>query len=292
MAYTDLTLRVPPGGAPSPGGPVESLRLDPHTTGIDALASANHGNDRPDPTSALPRYARAALTARVALTGTLSDLPLGDLLAWVGSADPLGVVELSGGAAGTIVLVDGHIALASADDGPTLEQMVIGSGAISAEGWAGAHAAVRAGRDLADALVDEGADPERLDAALREQTVGALFEFLVPGETAFAYLPGATHALGGRFAFDPAEVIDEALARVAAWKVIAEAIPSTSATMRLARQIDPPSIAITAEDWRILALVDGRSTVADIINDLGMSAFAVCGVLHRLMISGAVEIAE
>jgi len=229
------------------------------------------------------------VSAQPALTGTLSDLPLADLLAWVGGANPLGVVELSGGAVGSIVLVDGRLALATADDGPTLAQMVIGSGAISSDGWDAAQAQARSGRDLADALVDAGADVDLLIGALREQTVGALFEFLVPGETAFAYLPGATHALGGRFAFEPGDVIDEAQARVRAWKVIAEAIPSTSVVMRLTPQLDSPTISITAADWRILALVDGRSSVADIIGDLGMSAFAVCGVLHRLMMAGAVE---
>jgi hypothetical protein len=212
-----------------------------------------------------------------------------DLLGWVGAANPRGVIELSGGAVGTIVLVDGAIALATADDGPTLAQMVIGSGAVSSDGWDTAIAASRSGRPLADALVDAGADEAQLVRALREQTVGALFEFLVPGETAFTYLPGATHDLGGRFAFEPADVIDEAQARVAAWKVIAEAIPSTSVVMRLTPQLDAPTISISAEDWRILALVDGRSSVADIIGDLGMSAFAVCGVLHRLMMAGAVE---
>jgi hypothetical protein len=232
------------------------------------------------------------VSRQAALTGSLSDLPLADLLAWVGRADPLGVVELTGGAVGSIVLVDGRIALATAEDGPTLAQMVIGSAAISSEGWDAAQAQVRSGRDLADALVDAGAEPDRLVGALREQTVGALFEFLVPGETAFAYLPGASHALGGRFAFEPAEVIDEARARVEAWKVIAEAIPSVSVVMRLTPQLDAPSIAITAEDWRILALVDGRSSVADIISSLGMSAFAVCGVLHRLMMAGAVEASD
>ncbi len=229
------------------------------------------------------------MTARAALTGTLRDLPLADLLAWVGRADPRGVVSLSGGAAGTIVLVEGRIALATAADGPTLAQMVIGSAAITSDGWDTAQVAVRSGRDLADALLDAGADEARLVGALREQTVGALFEFLVPGETAFAYHAGESHALGGRFAFEPAEVIAEAQARVGAWKVIAEAIPSVSVVMHLARQLDTPSIAITAEDWRILALVDGRSSVADIISKLGMSAFAVCGVLHRLMMAGAVE---
>lgn len=229
------------------------------------------------------------MSGPAALTGTLSDLPLVDLLAWVGRANPLGMVELSGGAVGSIALVDGRIALATADDGPTLAQMVIGSAAVSAEGWDRAQAAARGGRDLADALVDAGADPDLLVGALREQTVGALFEFLVPGETAFAYRPGTSHELGGRFAFDPADVIDEAQARVGAWKVIAEAIPSTSVVMRLTHQLGTPTITIAAEDWRILALVDGRSSVADIIGSLGMSAFAVCGVLHRLMTAGAVE---
>jgi hypothetical protein len=229
------------------------------------------------------------MSNKAALTGTLSDLPLADLLAWVGGANPLGVVELAGGAVGSIVLVDGRIALATADDGPTLAQMVIGSAAISADGWDAAQARVREGHDLAEALVEAGADPERLVGALREQTVGALFEFLVPGETRFTYVPGASHPLGGRFSFEPGDVIDEARARVGAWKVIAAAIPSTSVVMQLTRQLDTPSIAITAEDWRILALVDGRSSVADIISNLGMSAFAVCGVLHRLMMAGAVE---
>ena len=59
--------------------------------------------------------------------------------------------------------------------------------------------------------------------------------------------------------------------------------------MASAMTFHAPTITIAAEDWRILALVDGRSSVADIIGSLGMSAFAVCGVLHRLMTAGAVE---
>jgi hypothetical protein len=98
------------------------------------------------------------MAGRPALTGTLHDLPLAELIDWVGTASPRGVVELSGGAVGTIVLVDGRIALASADDGPTLAQMVIGSGAISSEGWDAALAKAHEGRDLADTLLERGAD--------------------------------------------------------------------------------------------------------------------------------------
>ena len=191
----------------------------------------------------------------------LSDLPLADLLGWVGTGQPARRRRAVGrrGRA-SIVLVDGRIALASADDGPDARPDGHRLGAPSApRAGTPAHGRRRCGRDLADALVDGGADDELLVGALREQTVGALFEFLVPGETAFAYLPGATHAARRAASrFEPGRRHRRGPARVDAWKVIAEAIPSTSVVMRLTRQLDAPTISITAEDWRILALVDGR----------------------------------
>lgn len=229
------------------------------------------------------------MSPQASLSGDLDDLGLRELLAWVGAADPRGLVELDGATRGTIELIAGRIALASADDGPTLADMAIGSGAISADGWEAAERTAAGGRDLVDALLDAGADPDLLEGALREQTVGAFFEFLVPGRSSFRYVADPAGLVGGRFTFAPSDVIDEAQARVAAWKVIAEAIPSTTVVVRLRRDLDAPSISIAADDWRVLALVDGRATVADIIGATGQSAFAVCGVLHRLMVSGAVE---
>ncbi len=48
-------------------------------------------------------------------------------------------------------------------------------------------------------------------------------------------------------------------------------------------------LTITADEWHVLSRVDGRATIADIIRELGMSVFAVCAVLHRLLQTGAVE---
>ena len=230
------------------------------------------------------------MSGGAALTGSLSDLPLVDLIEWVGRANPLGVIELAGGAVGTIVLVDGRIALASAEDGPTLAQMVIGSAAISSEGWDAAQAAAPTGSDLADALIDEGADGDLLRSPrCGSRPSGRSSSSSCPGETTFAYLPGASHALGGRFAFEPSDVIDEAQARVGAWKVIAEAIPSTSVVMRSpASSSRPPSRSPppTGASWPSSTAARAWPTSSA---SLGMSAFAVCGVLHRLMMAGAVE---
>ena len=187
------------------------------------------------------------------------------------------------------MLEDGDITLALADDGPTLAEVVVGSGLTTADGWEQAHVSSMRGESLADALVNGGADPELLQSVVRDQTVGALFEFILPSDTTFAFLEGATHPLGGRFRFSPADVLAEANERVGVWKVIAESIPSTAMVMRLTPELAHAAITIGAEDWRVLAVVDGRTTIADLIRALGMSAFAVCVVLHRLVQQGAVE---
>ena len=59
--------------------------------------------------------------------------------------------------------------------------------------------------------------------------------------------------------------------------------------MRLAPEAPVAVVNVPADDWRVLALVDGHRTIAGIIESLGMSAFAVCGVVHRLILSGLVE---
>jgi hypothetical protein len=224
-----------------------------------------------------------------ALTGSLRDLPLHELLTFLQRGRRTGVVRFDGAVRGVIALHDGLVTLALAEDGPSLQQVLVGSGIASNEGWHQAQLAATRGVPLADALLRRGADTERLKAVLREQTVGALFEFVIPSDTEFSFVPDATHPLGHRFVFDPLDLLDEADERVAAWRQIAEAIPSTSMVMRLCLEAPADVIEVSADDWRVLARVDGHRTIAELIRSLGMSAFAVCAVLHRLLLARIVE---
>ena len=51
-------------------------------------------------------------------------------------------------------------------------------------------------------------------------------------------------------------------------------------------------MTVTAPEWHVLAALDGRRTVAEVVRSLGMSAFDVCAVLHRLIVGGAVEVLD
>jgi hypothetical protein len=226
-----------------------------------------------------------------ALEGSLEDLPVRELLGFLAASKRTGVVEISGTTPGLLVLHEGELVLALSDSGPTLQQVFIGSGLTTSDGWWEATTAGHRSGSLVDAVLEGGAEADQLERVLREQTVGAVFELILPSKDHFVFSPGATHPVGHHFVFGLDEVVAEADERVAAWKVIAESIPSTSIVMRPVRFLPGESVTVNAADWTVLALLDGHRSIADIIRELGMSAFSVCNVLHQLRTAGIVEVA-
>jgi hypothetical protein len=224
-----------------------------------------------------------------ALRGTVDELSVPDLLRLLEGTRQTGLLELTGANPGLVALHEGQITLALSAMGPTLQQVFIGSGLTTSDLWDELSARAEGGRSLTDALVAEGADEDRLRSVLYDHTVGSIFELMLPSTDEFAFLADEAHPIGTRFTFTVDEVLADAGQRVDAWKVIAEAIPSISVQMRLTRVLPRQQLTITADEWHVLSRVDGRATIADIIRELGMSAFAVCAVLHRLQQTGIVE---
>jgi hypothetical protein len=230
------------------------------------------------------------VTARgPALEGTLEDLPLPDLLSLLAAGSKSGLVQVLGRDGGTLVMTAGKVAYAESSAGPTLEQVLIGSGCASGDSWQTAVDRSRAGTSVVDSLLADGVDSAQLRQVLYEQTVGAVFELMLPSNATFEFYADETHEIGDGFQFEIDLLVADAERRVEAWKVIAEAIPSTSVVMQLVHRLPAGEVTLTADDWHVLARVDGRASVADIIRILGMSAFAVCAVLHRLLGMGVVE---
>jgi hypothetical protein len=225
----------------------------------------------------------------VALQGTTDDLPLPELLRLLEGTKQSGMLELTGTNPGVIVVAEGEVTLALSAMGPTLQQVFIGSGLTTGELWDDAAAAAESGAKLTDSLVEGGVNEDRARAVLYDHTVGAVFELMLPSHDSFAFLAGEEHPIGSRFTFTVDELLADAGQRIDAWKAIAEAIPSISVRMQLAHSLRRKQLTITADEWHVLSRVDGRATIADIIRELGMSAFAVCAVLHRLLQTGAVE---
>lgn len=261
-----------------------------------AISPRSHGPNGP-PATLPPRPGGEASVTAVsvrgpALEGTLADLPLPELLSLLATGAKTGVVQVLGGDGGFLVVCDGRVTLAGSDAGPTLEQVLIGSGVASPDSWEAAKERDGDGSSIVEALLAGGADEDQLRQVLYDQTVGAVFELLLPNDAPFEFFADERHEVGDRFTFGVDDLLADAARRVEAWKVIAETIPTTSMVMRLAHRLPSDDVTLRADDWHVLARVDGRASVADIIRTLGMSAFAVCAVLHGLIGLGVVEPAD
>lgn len=224
------------------------------------------------------------------LNGTFATLPLVELLEFLRLQHATGVLVVSAEVDAKLMIVDGSLVLGLSSAGPSLQQVILGSGLTDSAGWRRADELARTSSNLADALVQVGVDVDQLRAVLREQCVGVLFELLLVPETAvFEFAAGETHVIGARFGFEHADLLVEAERRVDGWRRIARSVPSTGSVLRPVRHLDGPEVTVGAADWAVLALLDGRRTVADLITDLGLSAFVVCAQLHRLREAGLVE---
>ncbi len=90
------------------------------------------------------------------------------------------------------------------------------------------------------------------------------------------------------------ELLGEVEERLAEWRVIAKLIPSTAAVLRLAPTLPDgeDEVALGRDEWEVLAQLDGVRSVAEVTRAIGLSAFDICRLLHRLRAAGAVEPVE
>ena len=127
----------------------------------------------------------------------------------------------------------------------------------------------------------------------RDEAVETLFQLLVTGG-GFEF-HNADDVPGGLDEVIPAqELLAEVEGRLDEWRVIAELIPSTAVVLRMAPALphDADDLALTRDEWEVLAQLDGVRSVAEVTRAIGVGAFEVCRLLHGLRAVGAVEPVE
>ncbi len=227
------------------------------------------------------------------LQGSLHDLPLSDLLNLLEATGKSGIIRLGEPVGATLWIRGGHLSYGSAPGVPTPGALLEAAGVVTADQYAGAVTATNTGDSIAETLVDLFEAPlGAIEALAREQVLSTVFEILVVGCDHFAYHQGIEDPLGIAVALSHDDVLAEAERRRAQWQRIAELIPSTGIVTALSRQLpgNKAGITITADEWQVMALLDGYRTVADVIAELGQSAFEVCGVLYELLRAGTVVV--
>ena len=193
---------------------------------------------------------------------------------------------------GSVYFRDGSVTGASADDGrQALARRLVGSAGVGeTELGAAVERAANEGIGVSRALLDAGAvDPDLLRSLVAEQVVDAVFDLLRWSEGDFSFTvdePGPDD-VGVSLGVEP--VVNDARSRLESWDHACRIVPSPETVLALPVGLREDPV-LTRGEWALLALVDGRRTVAELVALAGRGDYAVVSQLAALIERGLLKV--
>jgi hypothetical protein len=230
----------------------------------------------------------------VKLEGSIDAFSLPDIFQLLSFTKKTGGLHLAHeGADGVVFFTGGQVTGASSDSSrQPLARRLVGSGTVSDEALSAAVDAASAGDGVGvvRALLEHQAvDAELLRRAATDQSVDAVFDLLrwESGDFAFVMDEANPDDVGVTLAVET--VLEDAESRRGSWEAVSQLVPSAAAVlaMPVVLAADPQ---VTREEWALLALVDGRRSVADLVDLTGSGQYAVVSTLAALVGRGLLEV--
>ena len=193
---------------------------------------------------------------------------------------------------GSVYFRDGAVTSASSDDGrQALARRLVGSAGVGeAELTAAVERAANEGIGVSRALLDAGAvDPDFLRSLVAEQVVDAVFDLLRWSEGDFSFTvdePGPDD-VGISLGVEP--VVNDARSRLESWDHACRIVPSPETVLALPVGVREDPV-LSRGEWALLALVDGRRTVAELVALAGRGDYAVVSQLAALIERGLLKV--
>src|SRR5881409_2073458 len=235
--------------------------------------------------------------ATTGLTGSLKTMSLPDLLQWAASGRKTGTLSLKNGPLHKkIYFQDGAIIGSSSNDPREyLGQLMLSEGIITEQQLKDAFdLQARTGVMLGRTLVKKGLLSEgKVVEILRLKAEETIYSLFLWTESDFQFLenelPPGDQVL---ISIKVEDVLMEGLRRYDTSKKIRQALPHNGVVLKKTAKPLPPDIASKVFPKRILDLVDGRRTLADIILEAHASEYNVCQVLYVLVQKGYLEVGK
>jgi len=231
----------------------------------------------------------------VKLEGSLDAFSLQDVFQLLSLTKKSGGLHLANGQAVGVVYFDNGAITGSVSDASqqALARRLIGMGAC--DDAALRRAVERACVEpvgVARALVESGgADADVVREHALDQTVDSVFDLLRWPEGDFSLAVGEPNPDDVGIAVPAEKVVAEANARREAWEAVSRVIPSPDVVLVMPVVIaDEPGVG--RDEWALLALVDGRRTVGELVEVSGAGTFAVVSKLAQMVQRGLLSLAD
>jgi hypothetical protein len=231
----------------------------------------------------------------VRLEGSIDAFSLPDIFSLLSMTKKSGGLHLRrDGAHGVVWFTTGALTGGAADvSTQSLARRLIGAGLVDDDALtaAVAHATaddVGVGRALqVQGTIDDGV----LHEVSSEHIVDTVFDLLRWPDGDFAFVIDEPNPDDVGVSRQVDDVVTEARNRLEAWTQVSTTVSSPQTV--LSQAANPPvELQLSRDDWTLLALVDGRRTVTDIVRLLGRGEYAVVSSLADLMTRGLLVVAD
>jgi hypothetical protein len=232
----------------------------------------------------------------MAVHGTLKSMPLPELLGWLAHARRSGClrVELGDGGIRRLQFRDGEIEACSSDYPPTLlGQFLIAHGRIGEKDLQAALTEqVATGENLGTLLVRRGKlRAEEVQPFLAEKAQETIFGIFEREDGGFTFDPDAGPVANGvTVRLRTEEILMEGARRKDEHERARKVLPDDTAVLVQCAVPVPPVLAQMPAAQRILALVDGRRTIRDLVLEARGTEHNVLNFLARMVEFGVLRI--
>lgn len=230
------------------------------------------------------------------LDGTLDAFSLPDILHLLTYTKKTGALHLrreSPAGHGVVFVTDGAVTGGSAEvSRQGLARRLVAVGDVGEEALAAAvrRVAAEPGLGVTRALLDAAAvDPDVVEALAVEHATDAVSELMrwADGEYSFFVDEANPEDVGASRPLD--DIVAEGRGRLGAWAPLAEVIPSPQTVLTVALNLTGEPV-LTRDEWALLALVDGRRTVRDLVSLTGRGDYPVVSALAGMVGRGLLEV--
>lgn len=234
------------------------------------------------------------------LNGSLEDFPLADVLRLLSLTSKTGRLSMEAeGRIGRVDLLDGRVRDASGDARRVvLARRILGAGVTDSDTLLAAFGdreALPTDLQLARHLVARAdVDAGVLAELVREQTVDAVFDLMRWEHGIFRFETAVVDDRGPSaldLALAADELLDEVARRLDAWPSLTERTGPLGGVVSIRRPSrDRAEVALPPDGWTLLGLVDGRRTLAQLVDLCGQGEYRTRRSLGALLDEGVVAV--
>lgn len=233
-----------------------------------------------------PATGATAARPRCVLAGDVSAFPIADFVAFVHHARLSGVLNVSaGGANRSVTFQDGEVRSAqSTAVGERIGEVAVRLGYATE---AQVAEATVCDRPLGKALVELGVTPNDLYKCLHEQVTAVFHALLLCKSGTFALVDESPERVAAPLSVSTQSLLMDGIRRIDELSLFRGRIPGPHAYLRRREPSRPTTLRPT--ESALLALVDGRRTVAEIATAAHLNEFDATKILFHLAEAGYVE---